>query len=86
MTLEALKKNKGKVAIGISIGLIVEFVVMELLLVTTNYSILFGVILAGMILTIGLSVYFFIKGKDYTGIGLIIFLVIDILFFLFFYY
>lgn len=81
------KKRKGNVGIGMAVGLIVWVTVLLVYdLIHNTYGFIFLGQIIGMILTIGFSVYFFVKGTIYTAIGLIIFFVIDVFIYFFLFY
>ncbi|MDR7235828.1 DNA-binding XRE family transcriptional regulator [Neobacillus drentensis] len=87
-TIKKIKKKKDKV--NLAMGMAVSFGILVLVgLVTKLFSsfyVLSWGMLAGIMVVIGLSIYFFIQGKPKTSIGLILSYFIVIFFFVLFFY
>jgi hypothetical protein len=88
MTIEKIKKKKDKV--NMAMGMAVSFIILVLVVLVTkifsNVYVFSWGMLAGFMVVIGLSIYFFIQGKTKTAFGMILSYFIDIFFFLLFFY
>ncbi|SMQ86928.1 hypothetical protein SAMN05444673_7009 [Bacillus sp. OV166] len=83
MTIEKIKK---KDKVNIAMGMAVSFIILGLVVLVTkffsNVYVFSWGMLAGFMVVIGLSIYFFIQGKTKTAFGIIFSYFIDIFFFL----
>jgi hypothetical protein len=87
MTIEKIKKkDKVNIAMGMAVSFIILGLVALVIKFFSNVYVFSWGMLAGFMVVIGLSIYFFIQGKTKTAIGMILSYFIVIFFFLLFFY
>jgi hypothetical protein len=83
MTIEKIKKkDKVNIAMGMAVSFIILGLVALVIKFFSNVYVFSWGMLAGFMVVIGLSIYFYIQGKTKTAFGMILSYFIDIFFFL----